>query len=161
MADRNKNAELFRQKSLDRVSSPENLDKYIKATTPSLWLLLGSIIILLIGVLVWASVGKIPSYSDIGIRIQEREMVFYIQETDQEKLCDESYVQIGDVKYEISSVTGPELVNASTDTFLMDAAGLKAGDWYYVITCRTGLRDGQYKGKIVFEKISPIHYIIN
>ena len=40
---------LFRQKSIDRVSSPEQLNDYIRVTTPSVWLALIAIILLLTG----------------------------------------------------------------------------------------------------------------
>lgn len=56
----NANNGLFREKSLQRVSSPEKLDDYIKVVTPGVWLVLTAVIILLAGVLVWASVGNVP-----------------------------------------------------------------------------------------------------
>ena len=51
---------LYREKSLERVSSPEKLDDYIKVVSPGLWFVIGAIIILLLGLLAWASVGSIP-----------------------------------------------------------------------------------------------------
>ena len=51
---------LFREKSLQRVSSPEKLDDYIKVVSPGVWLVLIAVIILLLGVLAWASVGNVP-----------------------------------------------------------------------------------------------------
>ena len=44
-------SELFREKSLERVSSPEQLNDYIKVTTPSVWLVLIAVILLLVGIL--------------------------------------------------------------------------------------------------------------
>ena len=40
---------LFRQKSLDRISSPEQLNDYIRVSTPSVWMVLIAIVILLAG----------------------------------------------------------------------------------------------------------------
>ncbi len=51
---------IFREKSIQRVSSPEKLDDYIKVVSPGIWFLLAAIILLLLGVLVWASVGYLP-----------------------------------------------------------------------------------------------------
>lgn len=51
---------LFREKSIERVSSPEKLDDYIKVVSPGIWILLAAIIVLLLGILVWANVGTIP-----------------------------------------------------------------------------------------------------
>ena len=63
----NANNGLFREKSLQRVSSPEKLDDYIKVVTPGVWLVLTAVIILLAGVLVWASVGNVPVTDASGV----------------------------------------------------------------------------------------------
>ncbi len=52
-------SELFRKKSMDRISSPEQLNDYIKVTTPSVWLVLVATIIILVGVLVWSMLGTV------------------------------------------------------------------------------------------------------
>ena len=44
---------IFRQKSIDRVSSPEQLNDYIRVTTPTVWLVLLALVILLLGMLAW------------------------------------------------------------------------------------------------------------
>ena len=44
-------SELFRKKSMDRVSSPEQLNDYIRVTSPGLWLVLAAVVILLAGML--------------------------------------------------------------------------------------------------------------
>ena len=52
---------LFRQKSLDRVSSPEQLDAYMKVSSPGIWMILGAVIILLAGVFVWSVFGRLET----------------------------------------------------------------------------------------------------
>ena len=49
---------IFRQKSMDRVSSPEALDDYVSVTTPSVWLVLIALAVLLAGVLAWLIIGS-------------------------------------------------------------------------------------------------------
>ena len=39
--------DLFRKSSIDRISSPEQLNDYIRVTNPSIWVILAAIIILL------------------------------------------------------------------------------------------------------------------
>ncbi len=48
---------IFREKSMARVSSPESLDDYIRVTTPSLWIVLIAIVILLAGFIAWSAGG--------------------------------------------------------------------------------------------------------
>jgi len=161
MANRNKNSEIFRQKSLDRVSSPENLDKYIRTTSPSLWLLLSIVIVILIGVIVWSAFGKIDSASIIGCRAENGIVTSCIKEAECGKLCEDSYIEINGEQYKITSVTGPSVVSNESDAFLIQAAKIEGGTWYYTVSCSAALADGEYKGKIVYEKVSPITFIIN
>lgn len=53
------NKSIFRQKSLDRISSPEEIDNYIRVTRPSLWLALGVIILLLAALILWSVTARI------------------------------------------------------------------------------------------------------
>ena len=45
---------IFRQKSLDRISSPEEIDNDMKVTRSSLWLTLGVIVLLLAALILWS-----------------------------------------------------------------------------------------------------------
>lgn len=47
--------QVFRKKSLERLSSPEELDDYLHVTTPSVWVLLAAIVLLLAGLFIWSA----------------------------------------------------------------------------------------------------------
>lgn len=55
------NDSLFRKKSLDRISSPDQLNDYIKVSNPSVWLIIGALLILATSFSVWAFNGNITS----------------------------------------------------------------------------------------------------
>ncbi len=57
---------VFRKKSMDRVSSPEQLNDYIKVTTPSVWLVLIAVILLLAGMLAWSIFGTVEATAADG-----------------------------------------------------------------------------------------------
>lgn len=161
MSDRKKDAGIFRETSLKRVSSPEDLDQYIKSTTPTLWLLLAAVIVLLVGIIVWGACGKIDSTSVVGCRADAGLITAYIREAEYEKLCEDSYVEIQGECYPIEKVTGPSIVSDRSDAFLVQAAGIEEDAWYYTLTCSADLEDGEYKGAVVYEQVSPITFIIN
>ena len=50
---------IFRKKSIDKLSSPEKLDDYIRVTTPSIWVVLIAIVLLLVGAIVWGVFGEV------------------------------------------------------------------------------------------------------
>jgi hypothetical protein len=62
-------SDLFRKKSLERVSSPEQLDDYIRVTTPSVWLILLALVILLTGLLVYSIFGTVEGHSSDGTSV--------------------------------------------------------------------------------------------
>ncbi|MCR5565418.1 MAG: hypothetical protein K6F61_01095 [Clostridiales bacterium] len=62
--------QLFRQKSLNRISSPEELHDYMRVTSPKLWMILGAIAVLLIGFIVYASTAKMENTVQIKAEVQ-------------------------------------------------------------------------------------------
>ena len=56
--ENNKN-KLFREKNLERLESPEKLNDYLRVTSPGVWLILITVIVLLAGVCIWGVFGKI------------------------------------------------------------------------------------------------------
>ncbi len=57
---------LFRKKSIDRISSPEQLNDYIRVSTPPLWLALIATLLLLIGALAWGVFGTMDIHTQTG-----------------------------------------------------------------------------------------------
>ena len=55
---------VFRNESLDRVNSPEELNEYIKVTSPSVWIVLTAIVLLLVGFIVFACFAEVD-----GVRL--------------------------------------------------------------------------------------------
>ncbi|MBQ7699275.1 MAG: hypothetical protein IJT49_02910 [Clostridia bacterium] len=56
--DQSKNS-IFREKSIKQVTSPESLNDYIRVTSPSVWIVLLALLILLIGMLTWSIFGRV------------------------------------------------------------------------------------------------------
>ena len=63
MADEQKEQkkQVYRQKTLDRISSPEQLTDYLHVTNPGIWVLFAVIILLLVALLAWASIGQLET----------------------------------------------------------------------------------------------------
>ena len=74
--------ELFRKKSLDKIKSPESLEDYIHVSNPSVWLVLVSIIVLLLGACVWGIFGHIDSTVPSTVCVENGEAVCYVAESD-------------------------------------------------------------------------------
>ena len=59
MAQNNKENGIFREKNIEKVSSPESLNDYIRVTNPSVWIVLIALVVLLAGMLTWSIFGKV------------------------------------------------------------------------------------------------------
>lgn len=57
---------IFREKSIRRVSSPEQLNDYIRVTSPSVWIVLIALVVLLLGMLAWSVLGRIEVHNEDG-----------------------------------------------------------------------------------------------
>ncbi|MGB3205009.1 MAG: NHLP bacteriocin system secretion protein [Crinalium sp.] len=67
---------VFREEALERLSSPEQLDKLMRVVKPQTWLPLAATGCLVFGVGVWSVVGRIPlTVSGTGVLIRPRNVV--------------------------------------------------------------------------------------
>ena len=53
--------QIFREKSLKQLSTPEQLTDYLRVTGPGVWFVLVGILVLLFGSLMWGIFGTIVS----------------------------------------------------------------------------------------------------
>lgn len=132
--------ELFRKKSIDRISSPEELNNYLRVTTPSVWMILIGIIIFLGGLLVWSTVGQLETIIDSVATVSDGEME----------------VIVGGSKVELLNVN--DEVRIEDLTTVVDYIET---DEYGRVICKgiINLPDGKYKAEVVVESISPISFL--
>ena len=65
------NSNIFRQVSIDRLSSPEQLDQVMQVTTTKAWIALATVCCLLAGVVLWGFYGRVPtSVHAMGVLIK-------------------------------------------------------------------------------------------
>ena len=57
---------IFREKNLTQVSSPEQLNDYIRVSTPAVWLVLTAMVLLLTGVVLWGCLGTLEVHTETG-----------------------------------------------------------------------------------------------
>ena len=51
--------QIFRKSAIEGISSPEQLNDYIRVTAPGVWVILSASIILLGSLFVWAAFGRV------------------------------------------------------------------------------------------------------
>lgn len=136
--------ELFRQKSLDKLKSPDNLDEYIKVSNPGIWLLLSAVIILLVGACVWGFFGRIESTSDTYIYVAKDGATCSVPTEDVLSLKEGMLVRANDFTATITSVS----LGSNQDCIC-------------TLSLSNNIPVGVYEGQIVLESIQPISFILN
>ena len=153
------NDTLFRKSSMDRLKSPEQLNDYIRVANPGVWLVLGAIILLLVGIVIWGVFGTVESTVDTGVLVENGTITCYVGEADAARLSSGMEITIGETTGLVKTIsTQPVQVE---DSYLLHLSNLSEGDFCFaVIIEASGLADGTYAGEIVVERISPISFVV-
>ena len=139
MADNTDNKQnIYREKTLERISAPDQLTDHLKVTNPGIWVILTAVIILLVGVFVWSCVGDLETKSPSTIIVKDK--TARVATRDMKELTEGDELRLEDKNYDISSVT--------TDEF-----GRKIG------IASVDLPDGVYDGIVIVEKTHPIEFL--
>ena len=154
---------VFRKSSIERVSSPEQLNDYIRVSNPSVWMVLIATIIFLIGVVVWGVYGTLTTTQDTVVVAEEGNVICLALADNIDKLSIGTEVRIGDNVGKIISVskTSPVQIGMDFDPYTMYLGGFKEGDWVYPVQVQIVVEKGVYKAQIIIEKLSPISFILN
>jgi hypothetical protein len=153
---------LFKKSSIDKLSSPEQLQDYVRVADPGLWMVLSAIVILLVGVIVWGCIGKLDTTLPTAIVTDGGGSVIYISESDAEALAVGMTVRSEGKEYTITDIAKmPIRVDGALTDYAMHASGLTAGEWAYAVSIDGEHPDGVQKADIVVESVSPISFILN
>ncbi len=153
--------QLFRKKSIDRISSPEELHDYMRVTTPRLWMILGAIVLLLAGIIIYASTGTLENTTQIRVKLQASERTT-------EKGTTEAYTKVTGVL--------PSTMLENVKTGMQVRIGQEKGTLAYISSSAgqddilltfdmdrdlLELEDGEYDAVLVLESVSPMKYLWN
>ncbi len=153
---------LFRKSSIERVSSPEQLNDYIRVSNPGVWMILAAVIALLIGVCVWGIFGRLDTKIPTAGTCENGVFTCFVNEENAAKIKSGMELNVNGNALTVAEISAkPVSVNAETDEYLMYLGGFSEGDWLYEVTANGALADGTYKAEIVTESVSPMSFILN
>ena len=155
---------IFRKASLDRISSPEQLNDYIRVTNPGVWMILSAVIMLLLGICVWSVFGRLDTTITVAAVTENNQTVCYVKESDVQSLAEGMPVRIGDAQYLISNISRqPVQVDDAFAQYLVHVGDLAEGEWVYI-----AVLDGVHgdngiiiEAEIVIESIAPMSFVLN
>ena len=127
---------IFRKSSLERVSSPEQLNDYIRVTNPGVWLVLAAVVILLAGACVWGIFGRLDTTISVPVEVTGGEARLLLE--DGQQIDPSAPVVIGGREFSLGPAVGGGAYSVSVD-----------------------LPDGDYQATVVTERVTPLSFVFN
>ena len=134
--------QIFRKKSLESISSPEQLNDYLKVTNIGIWVLLASVILLLAGLFAWSTVGRLETTANGVAVVENGTAQILIYDTSKGDIKSGMTIRIGDDEYTVSTVEKDDLGRS-------------------IAYAPVSELDGKYDVKIVIESIAPISFLFS
>ena len=158
---------IFNKRASERLQTPDDLDRYVRVTTPSVWVALVAVFALIAGMLSWGLFGSVST--DINVTGASAQPGKVICMLDVDTVAD---VKVGDVAYagnhetKVADISSLPLSRDETDKlftsdYLVDA--IMPGEWGYVVTLDVPSDvpvEVPLSVKITTEKVSPISLVL-
>lgn len=151
--------QLFREKSMSRISSPEKLDHYIHVPDTGTWMVLLAVILLLIGTCIWGVFGHLDTKVDTIAIARDGDVTCYISEADIHKVKEGFSVFIEGKEYQVDNIS--EVPVELTEEQLLDLGKKESGGEFYSVAVNAELDDGIYKAEFITESVSPASFVLN
>jgi len=153
-------SDVFRQKSLDRVNSPEDLNSYLKVTNAPVWFILAVVILLLVGGIVWACVAKVETKAAGVVVADGTSITCYVSEENIKSVEIGTIVRIDDTEYLVKGISDTSgAVELTLSPYCITLGGFELGENVYALTLEGQLKPGNYACEIVLESVSPITFL--
>ncbi len=159
--------EVFRKSALDKISSPDQLDKVLKVTSPMSWLALLGITLILVFVVVWSFVGSLPStVSATGVIVMNNTSTNTILST--QKGTVQRVAKIGSQIYdgttvlELSTATGTEEIRSNfvgTVTAVLVKPGDTVDNGTEILRVKPAMTEDQKEMVVCYVPISDVDKI--
>ena len=153
---------LFRKKAIDKMTSPEQLNDYLRGTNISLWLILGAVIVLLIGFGIWGTFGRLETRLNVVAISWNGEIEAFVKEDDISGISVGQKVYVDGTEHKVLTIS-EQVVSAQThfSNDMVHLEGLAAQDMYYVLDLSGSLPEGAYDAAIVKEEHPPLSLLFD
>ena len=134
------NSSIFNKRAAEKLRSPDDLDKYLRVTNPSVWIVLGACMALLAGLLVWGIFGTVAtSVNAKGTVESANSYVALVTPEDATRIHEGDRATVDGKKATVASignipVSQIEAYQVLQSDYLTES--LMPGSWAYVVTLK-------------------------
>ena len=122
-------SELFRKKSLIRISSPDKMDEYIKINTPSIWIILIAVLVFLAGFFIWAGLANLEDRIDVTGIQENGTLTCYVIGTESEGLSSDDVLLVNGTGYPLTSISESLMPISYDHAFWLSEEKNSLKDW--------------------------------
>ncbi len=153
---------LFRKESIEKISTPDKLNEYIKIIHPGIWMILVAVVLMLAGAVIWGFAGTLETTVKTAAIVKEGKAVLYVAEKDIAAVRPGMTVTIGRKDAEIKSISPePVQVKDSLGEYAKYIGQFDSGDWVYEANADIQTDDGTYEAVIVIKSEKPASFLLN
>lgn len=163
MADEKSN--IFTKKATEQLRSPDDLDEYVRVTNPSVWVVLGACVVLMLGLFAWGFLGTAESSVGATGTHVNGETICFLPADKATSIHEGDDANVGGELMKVASVsTVPVSVLEAREIVGSDylASTLVRDDWTYVVyfSGDASFEEGiPLPVTITIERIAPISII--
>ena len=157
---------IFNEQARKRLQSPDDLDRYVRVTSPSVWVVLGAVIALVLGLLAWGIFGSVDTtVSATAVNTMNGTLCF-LQPDQAARVKEGDSAYIDGQNLTVASVTDyplsrEELADLLTTDYLVET--VIPGNWAHVVLFDGDLNSAKnvpLDATITTERVSPISLIL-
>ena len=158
---------IFNERATEKLRSPDDLDKYIRVTNPSVWVVLAACVVLLAGLLMWGVLGSVTTnVTTTGVSIEGKAMCLLDAES-AAKVHVGDVANVGGTHLTVASISDVPISQEEAKTILKSdylASSLATDKWDYLISFEgntSELKQGiPLSVSITTERTAPISLIL-
>ena len=168
MADEGANAkEVFRRSTMNRISSADELDHYIKVTNPSAWVITIAAILLVAGVIGWAVIAIVPvTVNTTGVAYEipdyKTTVLCWVDKATADKIeksgtkASIDGVEAKSVTVDHTPMSSSEVVSFLGNKFYLESIDIS--DWNYLVAIEPG-EEPKYSEFTILTEAGEAHLV--
>ena len=159
---------IFNKRATEKLRSPDDLDKFVRVTNPSVWVILGACIALLAGLLAWGVFGAVSTSVSTTGAVVKGEAMCLLGGEDAARVHIDDQASVGGERMKVAEVSKIPLSKSEASAILSSdylVSTLMQDDWAYVVKFKGDVSELNENVpltvNITVERVTPISLILN
>ena len=163
----NETSGLFTKKAEDKLRSPDDLDEYVRVTNPSVWVVLGACVVLLLGLFAWGFFGTAETNVAVAGTYVNGEVVCFLPTDKVSSIHEGDIANVGGEQMQVASISAVPVSSIEARQIVGGdylVSTLVGDNWTYVVRFTSDDAPNLAEGipiaiNITTDRIAPISLI--